>query len=241
MFGIPRKVKSDNGPPFDSHHFANFAKQLGFKHHRVTPYWPRANGMCERFMRNIGKVIRSANMDNSDWESELIELLRNYRATPHSTTKVPPKDLLLKSSTCTSSIGNMSRQSPIKDKLNKKAEHNDKLGKQRMTMHSNKNQKVKPTKIIAGDWVLQKNINPRKTQPLFDPKPLKVMETNGSQCKIVRDNVVYIRNQSMLKKIKRNPGKKRINNNTNDTNNANNTVDQRPEHHQPEQRRPKQY
>lgn len=33
MFGIPPYVKSDNGPPFNSHQFAQFADEQGFKHH----------------------------------------------------------------------------------------------------------------------------------------------------------------------------------------------------------------
>jgi hypothetical protein len=181
MFGIPRKVKSDNGPPFKRHEFSNFAKQLGFKHHRITPYWPRANGMCERFMKNISKVIKSANMDNSNWENELTEFLRNYRATPHSTTNVPPKDLLLKSSTCTSSVGNMRFKNLAKDVLNERAEVNDKLNKHKMAMHANKSLKTKTIELKVGDQVLLKNLNPKKTQPLYDPRPFRVVEVKGSQ------------------------------------------------------------
>ena len=43
-FGIPRVVKSDNGPPFNGKEFAKFARVLGFKHRKVTPLWTRANG-----------------------------------------------------------------------------------------------------------------------------------------------------------------------------------------------------
>ena len=48
--GIPEVVKSDNGPPFQSNEFRNFAAQLNFKHHRITPLWPEANGEAERFI-----------------------------------------------------------------------------------------------------------------------------------------------------------------------------------------------
>ena len=50
MFGTPEVVKSDNGPPFQSEDFAKFANIQGFKHCRVTPLWPRANGEVECFM-----------------------------------------------------------------------------------------------------------------------------------------------------------------------------------------------
>ena len=43
QFGVPHILKSDNGSPFQSDDFAKFANYLGFKHRRITPYWPRAN------------------------------------------------------------------------------------------------------------------------------------------------------------------------------------------------------
>ena len=67
MFGVPSALRSDNGPPFASADFAAFAGYLGFHHHRVTPLWPRANGLAERFMRNIGKVIQSAVIEHHNW------------------------------------------------------------------------------------------------------------------------------------------------------------------------------
>jgi len=39
--GVPKRVQSDNGPPFNSKEFATFAKEEGFDH-RVTPEHPRA-------------------------------------------------------------------------------------------------------------------------------------------------------------------------------------------------------
>ncbi len=44
--GTPQRIDSDNGPPFHSQEFAQFAEQEGFAHHRVTPEHPRANKIC---------------------------------------------------------------------------------------------------------------------------------------------------------------------------------------------------
>ena len=52
-FGTPDTVKSDNEPPFKSSEFAEFAQTLGFKHRKVTPLWPRANGEVERFVKTL--------------------------------------------------------------------------------------------------------------------------------------------------------------------------------------------
>ena len=56
MLGFPEKLKTDKGPPFNSHQFHSFAKHMGFEHQWITPLWPQANGEAERFMRNLGKL-----------------------------------------------------------------------------------------------------------------------------------------------------------------------------------------
>ena len=35
-FGIPKKVKSDNGPPYNSKEFEQFANYLGFTHQKIN-------------------------------------------------------------------------------------------------------------------------------------------------------------------------------------------------------------
>ena len=78
-YGVPQVVKSDNGPPFNGHEFAQFADYLGFKRRRVTPLWPEANDEVERFIKTFGI---------SSWKQQMYQFLRNYRATPHCTTGV---------------------------------------------------------------------------------------------------------------------------------------------------------
>jgi len=85
-FGTPRVVKSDNGPPFNGEEFAKFARVLGFKHRKVTPLWPRANGEVERFVKTLKKCIKAAKAEGRNWRKELQAILRNYRTTPHATT-----------------------------------------------------------------------------------------------------------------------------------------------------------
>ena len=46
-YGTPRRLESDNGPPFNSKEFQEFAAQEGFQHHRITPNHPRANSEAE--------------------------------------------------------------------------------------------------------------------------------------------------------------------------------------------------
>ena len=71
QFGIPEQVKTHNGPPFHGTEFAGFAQELGFRHHRVTPLWPQANGELERFMRTLKKQVHTSELENKDWKAEL--------------------------------------------------------------------------------------------------------------------------------------------------------------------------
>ncbi|KAG7479351.1 Retrovirus-related Pol poly from transposon [Solea senegalensis] len=89
MLGIPRTVKTDNGPPFTGEQFSKFAVYMGFHHRKSTPLWPQAKTTAERFMRTLGKCLRVAHMANIPWKQHLHTFLREYRATPHSTTTSP--------------------------------------------------------------------------------------------------------------------------------------------------------
>ena len=77
-YGVPEVVKTDNGPSFNEHKFAQLADYLGFVFRKVTPLWPEANGEIERFMKSFGKVLRTT----TNWKQLMYQFLRNYRATP---------------------------------------------------------------------------------------------------------------------------------------------------------------
>ena len=47
-YGVLQVVKRDNDTPLNGHEFTQFARYLGFKHHKVTPLWSEANGEVER-------------------------------------------------------------------------------------------------------------------------------------------------------------------------------------------------
>jgi hypothetical protein len=55
-------------------------------------------------MRNLGKVLRTSNSAN--WEQNLEEYLRNYRATPHTATRVSPNKLMFRTKNTTTKLPN---------------------------------------------------------------------------------------------------------------------------------------
>ena len=94
--GIPKKVESDNGPPFSSTDFKGFAEEMGFEHHRVTPEHPRANGEAESFMKVLNKTEQIAHSDGTPSSSAIQYMLMGYRSTPHPATGYSPYEALMR-------------------------------------------------------------------------------------------------------------------------------------------------
>ena len=92
--GIPEIILTDNGPPFHSKEFKMYLEQNNVSHQFSTPYWPQGNAEAERFMRTLGKVLTIGKLMHTDLETALHQYLFQYRITPHSTTKVPPAELI---------------------------------------------------------------------------------------------------------------------------------------------------
>ena len=49
---------------------------------------------AERFMQPLGKALKTAQIQGRPWQQELNRFLLQYRTAPHSTTGVPPSELL---------------------------------------------------------------------------------------------------------------------------------------------------
>ena len=76
--GIPRIIKSDNGPQYTSGEYKEFSKNWGFHHVTVSPYYPQANGLAEKSVQIIKRLIKKAKSDGRDPYLSLLE----YRNTP---------------------------------------------------------------------------------------------------------------------------------------------------------------
>ena len=64
--GLPKFVKTDNGPPFPGVQFYKFMKELGANHTTSSPYWPQGNAEVERFMQPLVKAIKTAHVEGKD-------------------------------------------------------------------------------------------------------------------------------------------------------------------------------
>ena len=75
--GIPRIVKSDNGPQYSAQEYRRFSDEWGFKHITTSPYHPQANGLAEKSVQIMKQLLKKAKLDGKDPYISLLE----YRNT----------------------------------------------------------------------------------------------------------------------------------------------------------------
>ena len=95
LLGIPETITHDNGPPYNSHGWKEYAKEMGFKCLPISPLHPEANGVVEKFNSVLVKVIHTAVAEGKDPRVEVNRRLLNYRNTPHPSTGKTPSELMM--------------------------------------------------------------------------------------------------------------------------------------------------
>ncbi|UYV67691.1 hypothetical protein LAZ67_5001628, partial [Cordylochernes scorpioides] len=68
-FGVPAKVTTDQGRQFESALFGELTRLLGINRIRISPYHPAANGLVERFPRQLKDSLRCH--DSTSWSLKL--------------------------------------------------------------------------------------------------------------------------------------------------------------------------
>ena len=180
-YGTPRRVESDNGPPFNSKEFNEFAMQEGFQHHRVTPLHPRANGEAERFMQTLNKTEQIASLQGKDRlerRNAIQDMLISYRSTPHPATGVTPYEAM--------------RRATVRIKLDyidpetKKSEKDDTIDqrdseyKQKMKQQR-EGRKTREGRLLQGDYVLVTQPKKNKWSTPYEPVFYIVYSIQGSR------------------------------------------------------------
>ncbi|XP_049526035.1 uncharacterized protein K02A2.6-like [Dermacentor silvarum] len=88
-YGIPTEVCTDNGPQFSSQVFARFAKLYDFQHVTSSPRFPRSNGLAEKGVQVVKRILKKSTEANEDFWLGLL----SYRASPLEDGR-PPGELL---------------------------------------------------------------------------------------------------------------------------------------------------
>ncbi|XP_062576513.1 uncharacterized protein K02A2.6-like [Saccostrea cucullata] len=79
--GIPDVIISDNGPPFNSREFQDFAEKYEFEHRTSSPRYPQSNGKAENAVKIAKALMRKCVLDKKDPFLALLD----WRNTPSET------------------------------------------------------------------------------------------------------------------------------------------------------------
>ncbi|CAC5362482.1 unnamed protein product [Mytilus coruscus] len=88
--GIPSKVRSDSGSQYVSDEFRQFAESWGFTHTVSSPHYQQSNGLAERFVQSVKKMLSKSKQDGKD---PFIAMLK-YRNTPLENLDSPAQLLM---------------------------------------------------------------------------------------------------------------------------------------------------
>ena len=89
VHGIPSKVTSDNGPPWNGAEFKEFAHQYGFEHNTISPYHSQSNGKAERAVGIAKSLLEKCSQTKTDPHLALL----NIRNTPRDEAGSPAQRL----------------------------------------------------------------------------------------------------------------------------------------------------
>ena len=90
--GLPIMLVSDNGSAFTSAEFQKFVEMNGIIHTTSAPYSPSSNGLAENAVKSLKSALYKM---TGPVKTRLARYLLKQRTTPHSTTGVPPAELLM--------------------------------------------------------------------------------------------------------------------------------------------------
>ena len=197
--GIPKSVKTDNGPAFRSREFQEFLKRYNVKHIKITPLNPAANGAAECVMKPMNKVIRTAAAENVSWKDNLRAYLKLYHQVPHKATGFSPNELARQD--IRSTLVPIFKKRGDKEEVRRKAIENDERAKALMKKKADEYQNTKHREFSVGQPVLLKWLRSNKHQTLFDQNPYRVERVRGTMVVASRDDHRITRNSKFFKHI----------------------------------------
>ena len=82
--GIPEVMRSDNEPQYSSTSFKNLPKDSRFQHIASSPGYPRPNGLAEKTVQTVKRLLEKAKDDNKNPYFAMLEArntpAENYRS-----------------------------------------------------------------------------------------------------------------------------------------------------------------
>jgi hypothetical protein len=95
IFGMPKELVTDGGPPFNSHGFKATLQKYHIQQRMTTTYHPQDNGQVESTNKVIEAILtKIVKESRKDWSHRLLEALWAYRTTWRNTTGFSPYELV---------------------------------------------------------------------------------------------------------------------------------------------------
>lgn len=196
--GFPARMRSDNGPPFNSSEYTQYCEQRGIQPVFSTPLFPQQNGLVENYMKLINRAMASATSNNTRFSEELQSAVNAHNAASHSVTGVPPEEVM--------SGRKIKRRLPLLEY--RKADFNDEtlnakdrqaklLGKQREDARRG----ARTCRVKPGDTVIVERHKRAKGESRFDPQKYTVLQENNGNLVISSNGQVLKRHVTQTKKV----------------------------------------
>ena len=205
--GIPQRIESDNGPPFNSSDFREFTAEMGFQHHRITPEHPRANGEAESFMKVLNKTEQIAHSEGRSSNSAIQYMLMGYRSTPHPATGYSPYEALFKRDTRTKlDYRSLTKRTDYK-RMEKEITQRDQEYKKKWDNY-HRHPSCQKNKFQLQDKVLLKRKKINKWSTAHEKENYVIVEINGSSitAKREKDGRTITRDASRFKLLRETEG-----------------------------------
>ena len=147
---------------------------------------PEATGLVEAFMRHLKKIFNMAGVEKEDLYLRINNYWMQFRATPHSTMRKSPAELLFSRKFVTK-LPDL-RTNPARGRRDiEEAREENRQAKDKLKEYKDDSREVKEHSIKAGDMVIAKR-KVTKHDSVYDPKPYKVVATYGTQIKGERED-----------------------------------------------------
>jgi len=96
LFGLPRKLHSDQGKNFEGKLFKELCQLAGVDKSHTTAFHPQCDGQVERLNRTLLQMLRTTIEDDpASWPQRLPTLMAAYRMSEHAVTGVTPNMAML--------------------------------------------------------------------------------------------------------------------------------------------------
>ena len=95
-YGFPRQIHIDQGKTFEAKLFQEICALLDIDKTRTTPYWPRSDGMVERFNRTLENMLcHYVSSNQKNWDQKLPFMMMAYRSTVYDSTGFSPNQMMM--------------------------------------------------------------------------------------------------------------------------------------------------